>query len=107
MVLAITRLHETVDRFEPAFDRVISRFQTTFDNCTRAFGDSFEINVRAVADAVDTMGRNMNKINENISLQQQLLATLKSQDLIKGMDESTPKTPHTFSTVRFLCFPKK
>ena len=24
-----------------------------------------------------------------------------------GMNESTPKTPHTFSTVRFLCFPKK
>lgn len=87
MVLAITRLHETVDRFEPAFDRVISRFQTTFDNCTRAFGDSFEKNVTAVAAAVDTMGRNMDKINENISLQQQLIATLKSGELVRGMDK--------------------
>lgn len=102
MVLAITRLHETVDRFEPAFDRVISRFQTTFDNCTRAFGDSFETNVRAVADAVDTMGRNMNKINENISLQQQLLATLKSQELIKGMDKYIEAANHFVSITKSL-----
>lgn len=102
MVLAITRLHETVDRFEPAFDGVISRFQTTFDNCTRAFGDSFETNVRAVADAVETMGRNMNKINENISLQQQLLATLKSQDLIKGMDKYIEAADHFVSITKSL-----
>lgn len=102
MVLAITRLHETVDRFEPAFDRVISRFQTTFDNCTRAFGDSFETNVRAVADAVDTMGRNMNKIYENISLQQQLLATLKSQELIKGMDKYIEAADHFVSITKSL-----
>lgn len=37
MVLAITKLHETVDRFEPAFDRVINRFQDTFDRCTKGF----------------------------------------------------------------------
>lgn len=102
MVLAITRLHETVDRFEPAFDRVISRFQNTFDNCTRAFGSTFETNVRAVAQAVDTMGRNMNKINENISLQQQLLSTLKSQDLIKGMDKYIEAADHFVSITRSL-----
>lgn len=102
MVLAITRLHETVDRFEPAFDRVISRFQTTFDSCTRAFGDSFESNVKAVADAVDTMGRNMNKINENISLQEQLLTTLKSQELIKGMDKYIEAAEHFVSITKSL-----
>lgn len=102
MVLAITRLHETVDRFEPAFDRVISRFQTTFDNCTRAFGNSFETNVRAVAEAVDTMGRNMNKINENISLQQQLLSTLKSRELIKGMDKYIEAADHFVSITKSL-----
>ncbi|MBR8705637.1 hypothetical protein [Bacteroides pyogenes] len=102
MVLAITRLHETVDRFEPAFDRVISRFQTTFDNCTRAFGNSFETNVRAVAEAVDTMGRNMNKINENISLQQQLLSTLRSQELIKGMDKYIEAADHFVSITKSL-----
>ncbi len=94
MSLAVTRLHETVDKFEPAFNHVISRFQTTFDSCTKAFGNSFEKNVRAVAEAVDTMGRNMNKINENISLQQQLLSTLKSQELIKGMDKYIEAADH-------------
>lgn len=94
MSLAVTRLHETVDKFEPAFNHVISRFQTTFDNCTKAFGNSFETSVRAVAEAVDTMGRNMNKINENISLQQKLLSTLKSQELIKGMDKYIEAADH-------------
>lgn len=86
MVAAISKLHQTVDRFEPAFDRVINRFQTTFDNCTKAFGDSFEKNVRAVATAVDVMGKNMDKINENIDLQERLLATFKSGELVQGLD---------------------
>lgn len=86
MVAAITKLHDTVDRFEPAFDRVINRFQTTFDNCTQAFGNSFEKNVSAVANAVDVMGRNMDKINQNIDLQERLLSTLKSGELVRGLD---------------------
>jgi hypothetical protein len=94
MVLAITKLHETVDRFEPAFDRVINRFQETFDRCTKAFGDSFEQNVTAVAKAVDTMGKNMDKINENISLQKQLLSTLKSDEIIKGLDKYIEAANH-------------
>lgn len=102
MVLAITRLHSTVDRFEPSFNRVISRFQSTFDKCTKAFGDSFQTNVQAVAEAVKTMGKNMNKINENISLQQQLLATLKSQDLIKGMDKYIEAADHFVSITKSL-----
>ncbi len=86
MVLAITKLHETVGKFEPAFDRVISRFQDTFDKCTKAFGDSFEQNVTTVSNAVDVMGKNMDKINENISLQKQLLVTLKSDEIVKGLE---------------------
>lgn len=102
MVLAITRLHETVDKFEPAFDGVISRFQTTFDNCTRAFGDSFEKNVTAVAGAVSAMGRNMDKINENISLQQQLLATLKGDEIVRGMDKYIEAAEHFVSITKSL-----
>lgn len=86
LVAAITKLHYTVDRFEPAFDRVINRFQDTFDNCTKAFGSTFEQNVKAVASAVDVMGKNMDKINENIDLQERLLATLKSGELVQGFD---------------------
>lgn len=86
LVAAITKLHETVDRFEPAFDRVINRFQTTFDNCTKAFGDSFEDRVLVVANAVDVMGENMDKINENIDLQKKLIDTFKGDELVRGLD---------------------
>lgn len=102
MVLAITRLHETVDKFEPAFNKVINRFQTTFDNCTQAFGNSFESNVRAVADAIDTMGCNMNKINENIDLQQKLIKVIKSQELINGMDKYIEAANHFVSITKSL-----
>lgn len=94
MVVAITKLHETVDKFEPSFDRVINRFQTTFDNCTRAFGTNFEKNVTAVAGAVDVMGKNMDKINHNIKLQESLLATLKSGELVEGMDKYIQAANH-------------
>jgi len=102
MVLAITKLHETVDRFEPAFDRVINRFQDTFDRCTKAFGDSFEQNVTAVANAVDTMGKNMDKINENISLQKQLLSTLRSDEIVKGLDKYIEAANHFVSITKSL-----
>lgn len=102
MVLAITKLHETVDKFEPAFDRVITRFQTTFDACTRAFGESFETNVQAVAEAVEVMGNNMDKINQNISLQQQLLNTLKSGELVRGMDKYIEAADHFVSITKSL-----
>ena len=102
MVLAITRLHETVDKFEPAFDRVINRFQTTFDGCTKAFGNSFEKNVKAVAEAVKAMGENMDKINQNIELQKQLLSTLKSGDLVRGMDKYVEAANHFVSITQSL-----
>lgn len=102
MVLAITKLHETVDRFEPAFNGVISRFQSTFDDCTRAFGESFRQNVVAVSDAVNVMGSNMDKINENIQLQKTLLSTLKSGDIVKGMDKYIEAANHFVSITKSL-----
>ncbi|WP_291528517.1 hypothetical protein [Bacteroides sp. UBA939] len=87
LVSAIGKLHETVDRFEPAFDGVINRFQTTFDKCTLAFGKNFEKNVVAVAGAVEAMGKNMDKINENIQYQKELIQTMKSDQLATGMDK--------------------
>lgn len=102
MVLAITKLHETVDRFEPAFNGVINRFQSTFDDCTRAFGDSFRQNVVAVSEAVKVMGINMDKINENISLQEKLISTLKSGDIIKGMDKYIEAANHFISITKSL-----
>lgn len=102
LVSAISKLHDTVDRFEPAFDRVINRFQTTFDSCTKAFGDSFEKNVVAVANAVRIMGENMDKINENIDLQRRLINTIKSGELERGMEKYVEAAEHFVGITKSL-----
>jgi len=102
LVSAISKLHDTVDKFEPAFDTVIKRFQTTFDNCTKAFGDNFEKNVVAVAGAVDIMGKNMDKINDNIELQKKLLETLKSSEMVRGLDKYIEAANHFVSITQSL-----
>lgn len=86
MVEAIGKLHETIDQFEPTFSKVIVEFKNAFKNVTGAFGSEFRQSVQVVASAVDTMGQNMNKVNKNIELQGELLATIKSNQLIRGMD---------------------
>lgn len=94
LVVAISKLHETVNNFEPAFNSVISNFQSTFDRCTRAFGSSFETNVRTVANAVDVMGANMDKINENIALQKSVLSTFKSDEVVRGLEKYVEAADH-------------
>ena len=94
LVVAIYKLHETVDKFEPAFNGVIKRFQDTFDRCTKAFGESFETNVKTVSKAVEVMGENMDKINENIQLQQNVLSTFKSDEVAKGLEKYVEAADH-------------
>ncbi len=94
LVVAINKLHETVDKFEPAFESVIGNFQETFDRCTKAFGDSFEKNVTIVANAVDVMGKNMDKINENIELQKSVLSTFKSDEVVRGLEKYVEAADH-------------
>jgi len=94
LVVAINKLHETVDKFEPAFESVIGNFQETFDRCTKAFGDSFEKNVTTVANAVDVMGKNMDKINENIELQRSVLSTFKSDEVVRGLEKYVEAADH-------------
>ena len=102
LVAAISKFHDTVDKFAPAFDSVINRFQDTFDRCTKAFGDNFEKNVVAVANAVNTMGENMDKVNENISLQRNLLKIYKSKNFINGLDKYIEAANHFFSITQSL-----
>ncbi len=102
LVVAIDKLHTTVDNFEPSFNRVIDRFQTTFDNCTRAFGTNFEQNVSAVANAVKVMGQNMDKINENISLQEKLISTMKGDQLVRGLEKYVEAANHFVSITQSL-----
>lgn len=86
MVEAIGKLHETIDKFEPTFSGVISQFKGAFKDVTNAFGTEFRKSVQVVASAVNTMGNNMDKVNKNIYLQSNLLDTLKSNQLVRGMD---------------------
>lgn len=86
MVAALNKLHHTINLFEPSFNRVIDRFQTTFDSCTQRFGNAFEQNVTVVSEAVCVMGENMDKINENVDLQAQLLKTLRSRGVMESLD---------------------
>lgn len=102
MVVAITKLHETVDKFEPAFDKVINRFQNTFDRCTKAFGEDFEKHVNAVSNAVEVMGKNMDKINQNIRLQEMLLSTLKSDEIVRGLDRYVEAANHFIGITKSL-----
>ena len=86
MVEAIGKLHETIDKFEPTFSGVISQFKDAFKNVTGAFGTEFRESVQVVASAVNAMGENMDKVNKNIDLQSNLLDTLKSDQLVRGME---------------------
>lgn len=102
LVSAISKLHDTVDKFEPAFSTVIDGFKLAFEECTKAFGEDFKKNVDAVTTAVDVMGKNMDKINENISLQEKLLNTLKSGELIRGMEKYVEASNHFVSITQSL-----
>ncbi len=86
MVAALNKLHQTINIFEPSFNSVIDRFQSTFDSCTQRFGNAFERNVTIVSDAVRVMGENMDKINDNVDLQAQLLKTLRSRGVVESLD---------------------
>lgn len=97
LVTAISKLHDTVDKFEPAFSTIIEGFKSAFNECTRAFGDDFKRNVQAVNSAVIVMGENMDKINENIDLQKKLLDTFKSNDLVRGLEKYVEAANHFVS----------
>ncbi len=102
LVSAISKLHDTVDTFQPAFTVVIDGFKSAFAEVTRAFGEDFKQNVSAVTSAVNTMGQNMEKINANISLQQKLLDTFKSKELITGMEKYIEAANHFVSITQSL-----
>lgn len=86
MVEAIGKLHETIGQFEPTFSGVINKFKDAFKDVTGAFGNDFRLSVQIVKESVDKMGDNIDKINHNIDLQTELLGTIRSKELITGMD---------------------
>ena len=59
-----------------------------------AFGETFEQNVKIVSTAVQVMGQNMDKINRNTQLQDQILNTLKSDQITRGMEKYIEAANH-------------
>lgn len=94
LMKSVSKLHETVDKFEPAFSKIIKQFNGTFKELVEAFGKDFGANVNVVANAVKAMGENMGKINENIALQKQLITTMQSDRLVKGMEKYIEASDH-------------
>ncbi len=84
---AISHLHHTVSDFAPTFNSVIDNFKSTFETCTQSFGNSFNESVKTVTTAVEVMASNMDKINENVELQEKILSTIKGQKLAQGMQK--------------------
>lgn len=102
LVTAISSLHDTVDKFEPAFSNVIIGFRNAFQDCTRAFGNDFKQNVGAVTLAVEVMGKNIDKINTNISQQEKILTIYKSSDFVKGLENYMEAANHFVSITQSL-----
>lgn len=98
MVEAIGKLHETIDKLEPSFSGVITEFKDAFKDVTGAFGTDFRESVKVVSSAVKRMGENMDKVNRNIKLQDDLLDSIRSRELIKGMDAFV-EASHKFSEI--------
>ena len=77
MVSALNKLHRTINTFEPAFKGVIGEFKDAFSECTETLRGTFGEKVHLLTSAVETMGKNMSLINENVKLQEQLLRTMQ------------------------------
>lgn len=86
MVSALNKLHRTINTFEPAFKGVIGEFKGAFSECTETLRGSFGEKVQLLTSAVETMGKNMSLINENVKLQEQLLKTMQQRETLKTLE---------------------
>lgn len=86
MVSALNKLHRTINTFEPAFKGVIGEFKDAFSECTETLKGTFGEKVQLLTSAVETMGKNMSLINENVKLQEQLLRTMQQRETLKTLE---------------------
>lgn len=84
---SLNRLRGTISKFEPSFRAVIGEFKDAFSECTDMFKGTFAENVEVLTKAVTEMGSNMTLINENIQKQDQILNTLRQQEMISTLDK--------------------
>ncbi len=86
MVVALTKLRETLGTFEPAFGRIIGSFKTTFDECTSKFGENFNVTVKTVTDAAKTLGSSIAAVNDNVRCQRELLNEMRSGEMMNAIN---------------------
>ena len=86
MVSALNKLHRTINTFEPAFKGVIGEFKDAFSECTETLRGTFSEKVQLLTSAVETMGKNMSLINENVKMQEQLLKTMQQRETLKTLE---------------------
>lgn len=86
MVVALTKLRETLGTFEPAFGRIIGSFKTTFDECTSQFGEKFNVTVKTVTDAARVLGSSIEAVNENVKHQKELLDEIRSGEMMIALN---------------------
>lgn len=84
---SLNRLRGTISKFEPSFRAVIDEFKDTFRECTDMLKGTFAENAEVLTKAVAEMGSNMTLINENIHKQDQLLNTLRQQEMVNTLDK--------------------
>lgn len=86
MVVALTKLRETLGTFEPAFGRIIGSFKNTFDECTSQFGEKFNVTVKAVTDAARVLGSSIEAVNDNVKHQKELLDEIRSGEMMIALN---------------------
>ncbi len=86
MVSALNKLHRTINTFEPAFKGVIGEFKDAFSECTETLRGTFGEKVQLLTSAVETMGKNMSLINENVKLQEHLLRAMQQRETLKTLE---------------------
>lgn len=87
MIAALHKLHKTINKFEPAFRTVIDEFKTAFGECTETLRDTFGEKVQVLTNAVDSMGKNMTLINENVQKQDELLKTMRQKQTLETLEK--------------------
>lgn len=87
MSSSLNNLRKTIGKFEPSFRAVIDEFKDAFRDCTNMFKGTFAENAEVLTKAVAEMGSNMTLINENIQKQDQLLKTLRQDEMVVTLDK--------------------
>ncbi len=85
MVVALNKLHETVNLMQPTFSGVLQNFKEAFAESTKAFGSDFKESVDVLKSSVQVMGGNMTLINENIAGQKELIKELQGKEFMKTL----------------------